>query len=143
MTVVIENLILKTDDRTGADRLARGFVSLRNGRLNKSFDPAIAPGGHFEIHLQLKIGIALAGDDVAAARHLSSAVRQAGADRQHTVNNLPAFLREGVGVWTAPAVSRFAIPKQAPAIGFFRRGKRVGRGVLRIHGDAENALAGG
>jgi len=44
MAVVIENLILKTDDRTGADRPARGFVSLRNGRLNKSFDPAIASG---------------------------------------------------------------------------------------------------
>src|SRR5882724_9945623 len=108
MTFVVENLVFQADGGTGG-----GFAALAGHRikigLNKKFDAAVATGCGFEIHGQLKVGIAFSGDNVAAGLGLAVA---AGNDAKVAAADEPAVGRKIIRTGAAPAIGGFAVPQQ-------------------------------
>ena len=73
MIRIVQNLVFQADGRAHAGGFAGHLVNGRNAGLHKNLDAAVAAGREHEIRVKLKIGIALAGDDVAAGLRLGVA----------------------------------------------------------------------
>ena len=113
MLVIVQNLKLATDSRTG---------TLIHFRINKILDSAVCTFSDLEIYSQDKVLISTGSYDVTAIGRFGTATLH---NLKDAVFHLPAFGRESRKLRSSPAFVSLTIPQQSPTFFFLTRRKSV------------------